>query len=114
MARHRLPAYIHARNLRAALGFTAVIVGDQDKTVACDAAELTFVDPSGLCIFAATCHRLAHSGKKLEVENIPESIAGHLARMVGQMPNFWFIFCLGMPLMGSCHWQGIAPCKQPF
>ena len=46
-----------------------------------DAAELQFVDPVGLCLLAATCHRLAAQGKRLRLENVSPAIAGYLARM---------------------------------
>ncbi len=78
---HKLPAFVDAKNLPAALVFSSAIIADPRKSVSCDAADLKFVDPSGLCVLAATCHTLAKLGKTLKLENVPDAIAGYLARM---------------------------------
>lgn len=78
---HRLSAYVHARNLPDVMAFCGEISADSADTIACDAAELQFVDPVGLCLLAATCHRLAKAGKKLRLENVSPAIVGYLARM---------------------------------
>jgi hypothetical protein len=72
---------VHARNLTEVMAFCDEIGADSAGTIACDAAELQFVDPVGLCLLAATCHRLAMQGKRLRLENVSTAIAGYLARM---------------------------------
>ncbi len=81
VAQHRLNTFVHARNLPEAMAFCGEIGVDSAGTIACDAAELQFVDPVGLCLLAATCHRLATQGKRLRLENVSPAIAGYLARM---------------------------------
>lgn len=78
---HRLSAFVHARNLPEAMAFCGGISADSADTISCDAVDLQFVDPVGLCLLAATCHRLATQGKKLRLENVSPAIAGYLARM---------------------------------
>lgn len=80
-SRHRLPAFVHARNLPVTLKFCSDIAANSASAVICDAADLKFVDPAGLCLLAATCHRLANSGKVLRLENVPAAIMGYLSRM---------------------------------
>ena len=79
--KHQLHTYVHARNLREAMAFCGEIGTDSGNDIACDASGLQFVDPVGLCLLAATCHKLANVGKKLMLENVPPAIADHLARM---------------------------------
>ncbi|HJX17486.1 MAG TPA: ATP-binding protein [Acidiferrobacterales bacterium] len=81
VAQHRLNTFVHARNLTEVMAFCGEIGADSAGTIACDAAELQFVDPVGLCLLAATCHRLATQGKRLRLENVSPAIAGYLARM---------------------------------
>lgn len=81
VAHHRLGHFVHARNLSDVMAFCGGIGADSASIVSCDAAELQFVDPVGLCLLAATCHRLATRGKKLRLENVSPAIAGYLARM---------------------------------
>lgn len=60
MPQHRLPARIYAMDLPAALRLSSGIGSDPDDIVVCDASELTFVDPVGLCLLAVTTFRLSH------------------------------------------------------
>lgn len=81
VAQHRLSTYVHARNLHEAMAFCGEIGADSGNDIVCDAAELQFVDPVGLCLLAATCHQLAKAGKKLRLENVSPAIVDYLARM---------------------------------
>jgi len=80
-AQHWLHSFVYARNLPGVVAFCGEIVADTGNEIACDAAGLEFVDPVGLCLLAATCHRLAKAGRKLRLENVPPTIVGYLARM---------------------------------
>lgn len=78
---HRLSVCVHVRNLNEALAFCEQITGDSEDDITCDAADLKFVDPVGLCLLAASCHQLAIQGKKLKLENVSPAIVNYLARM---------------------------------
>lgn len=78
---HRLGRFIGANNLAAVLAFCNRINSDSDNTIACDASNLRFVDPVGLCLLAATCHHLAKAGRNLGLNNVSPEIIGYLARM---------------------------------
>lgn len=78
---HRLSAFVHARNLPAAMAFCGEIGADSRDEIVCDASSLQFVDPIGLCLLAATCHQLAKDGRQLKLENMPPAIMDYLARM---------------------------------
>src|SRR3972149_6261841 len=81
MSQHSFPSFVRADNFSAALAFCSGIIADSNDVIVCDATALKFVDPVGLCLLAATCHRLASSGKKLKLENVPSAVAGYLSRM---------------------------------
>ncbi len=78
---HLLNTNVHAGDLAGALAFCANLARDSKDDIICDATALEFVDPVGLCLLAATCHRLAKAGKKLRLDNVPPTIEGYLARM---------------------------------
>lgn len=81
MPRHNFPSSVHADNLSAALALCSGIIADSEDVIACDAVGLKFVDPVGLCLLAATCHRLAVSERKIKLENAPPAVAAYLSRM---------------------------------
>lgn len=78
---HRLSAAVHARNLFEAMDFCGEISADTEGDIVCDASQLQFVDPVGLCLLAATCHQLANAGKNLRLEGLSPAIVDYLARM---------------------------------
>ncbi len=78
---HPLPRYVYDGSLRPALRFCADVSGDKAEVVVCDAANLTFVDPAGLCLLVAVCHSLSARGKSLRIINISDSMKGFLSRM---------------------------------
>ena len=80
-AQHRLSALVHASNLTEAMAFCGEIGADSAHAIVCDAAELRFVDPVGLCLLATTCHQLAQAGRKLKLVNVSSAIVDYLARM---------------------------------
>lgn len=80
-AQYRLTPFVHAHNFSEVIAFCGEISADSRTDIVCDASDLQFVDPVGLCLLAATCHQLARAGKKLRLENVRPAIVDYLARM---------------------------------
>lgn len=80
-AQYRLTPFVHAHNFSEVIVFCGKISADSRTDIVCDASDLQFVDPVGLCLLAATCHQLARAGKKLRLENVRPAIVDYLARM---------------------------------
>lgn len=78
---HRLRRALEADKLPYLLALRGAIDKDPNDRIVCDAANLRFVDPLGLCVLAATCHKLAQREQRLHLINVPPEIEGYLARM---------------------------------
>lgn len=76
-----LPPYIGASNITSITKLCDAVVHDANEVIDCDATNLNFVDPLGLCMLSAVCHQISGNGKKIKIHNLSESMNSYLARM---------------------------------
>ncbi|MCF6281460.1 MAG: STAS domain-containing protein [Candidatus Polarisedimenticolaceae bacterium] len=76
-----LSQYMTARSIYPVAALCADILQSTDKIIYLDASQVSFVDPTGLCLLAAICKQLTEEERRVELVNIDLNLEGYLARM---------------------------------
>lgn len=78
---YNLPAFIMVSKAVDILRLCNALLLEKHNSIECDASNLKFVDPFGMCLLASTCHKLSLRNKRVNIQNIPDKIVGYLVRM---------------------------------
>lgn len=78
---HRFPPYITAKSLSSSVDLYQNIFFDNEETVVCDATDLKFVDPTGICLLAIAARKTTQNGQTIRIENLPPDQQRYMQRM---------------------------------
>lgn len=81
MGVHKFPARLGPTANAELLNFLGSLMDDYDEEVRCDASELTFVMPVGICALACVCHQLHSRGQTVFFDGVPPELDRFLERM---------------------------------
>src|SRR5487761_1564911 len=81
MGVHRFPARLGPTANPELLSFLTRLLDDYDDEVRCDASDLTFVMPVGICALACACHQLHDRGQTVFFDGVPPQLDRFLERM---------------------------------
>lgn len=81
MAAHKFPARLGPMANAELLRFLERLLDDYDDELRCDASDLTFAMPVGICALACVCHRLYDRGQAIFFDGVPAELDRFLERM---------------------------------
>lgn len=78
---HQFPKYLTGTSLKDVLIFCNQVAQDNNEEIICDAEQLKFVDPFGLCALVATKERITDKKKHIRIINISDDVGRYISRM---------------------------------
>ena len=75
------PRYLGSENIPAVTELCHSILDSDEQNIECDASELSFIDPFGLCLLAAVCHEVSSLRKAISINNLSKDLKSYCSRM---------------------------------
>lgn len=75
------PDYIGSSNIPVMTELCDSILSSDEKNIECDASELNFIDPLGLCMLSATCFKISSLDKTIIIHNLSDTLQSYCSRM---------------------------------
>ncbi len=75
------PQYLGGSNIFGLTALCRQLIQHPGIEIECNASNVKFIDPLGLCMLAVTCYNLNREGRRILIHNLSEEIYSYLYRM---------------------------------